>query len=81
MCENHNADMQKAMREQQESCGNSLNVNLVQEAVRLVECMAKKERLLNMLDKQGLQTLLGVFDFLIEVREPCTRTHLVLVLF
>ena len=81
MCENHNADMQKAMREQQESCGNSLNVNLVQEAVRLVECMAKKERLLNMLDKQGLHTLLGVFDFLIEVREPCTGTHLVLVLF
>jgi hypothetical protein len=67
MCENHNPDMQKAVREQQESCDNSLNVNLVQETVRLVECMAKKERLLNMLDKQGLKSLLGVFDFLIEV--------------
>jgi hypothetical protein len=80
MCENHNDQMQKAMREQEESCGNATTVNLVEEAVRLVECMAKKERLLDMLDNSGMETLHSVFEFLIECAQgPCFENQETLV--
>jgi hypothetical protein len=76
LCEDHHPAMQAAMYEQQRSCGTSRSVNLVQEALKLVECFAKTEQRVDAMDTAGAFKLLAVFGFLIEASQgPCFRNQ------
>jgi hypothetical protein len=76
LCEDHHPAMQAAMYEQQLCCGTSRSVNLVQEALKLVECFAKTERRVDAMKAAGAAKLLAVFDFLIEASQgPCFRNQ------
>jgi hypothetical protein len=90
LCENHFTHMQHAVRDQSEqqvtsdntrqSCGNHKTLNLVQSSVFLVECMAKKEQELDLLDQDDVQTLVYIFQFLIECAQgPCLENQEVLI--
>jgi hypothetical protein len=92
LCENHYAGMQRAVRDQSAhngasnveaaslSLGNQRTTNLLKSSVQLVVCMAKKEQLLDLLDKGAVQVLICIFRFLIECAQgPCFENQAELV--